>query len=219
MRIVGIFGGTFDPVHRGHLEVTRHLYDTLGLDHVRYVLSARPPHRAPPAASVSHRAQMLSLALADQPGFTEDGREQQRRGPSYMLWTLRSLRAELGRQPMALILGADAFLGMNAWFCWQQILALSHLLVLPRTGSPVSALTPSWYRDPFSADAGELERTCAGRVLICNTPHIDVSASAIREKIAAQGDASADLPAAVLSYIRQHGLYRCAAQSRQKHAV
>lgn len=219
MRIVGIFGGTFDPVHRGHLQTTRHVYNTLGLDQVRFILSARPPHRVPPVASVKHRAQMLRLALAHEFGFMEDPREQHRIGPSYMVWTLRSLRAELPRQPLALLLGADAFLALNTWFCWQQILALTHVIVLPRPGSPMAESTDNWYRDAMSTHISELERTSVGRVYVCDAPLIDVSASVIREKIAADEDVSTDVPDAVSAYIRQHGLYGSTAHPKHKHAV
>ncbi len=219
MRIIGIFGGTFDPIHCGHLETARHVYTTLGLDHVRFVLSARPPHRVAPVAPVDDRTQMLRLAVENEAGFVVDDREQQRRGPSYTVWTLRSLRAELPQQPLALLLGADAFLKLDTWFCWQQILALTHLIVLPRPGSSVAYVADAWYRDALSIDVCELERVSAGRIYVSNTPLIDVSASSIREKIGAHENASADVPDAVWAYIQQHGLYGCAANSRHEHAV
>jgi nicotinate-nucleotide adenylyltransferase len=162
---------------------------------------------------------MLRLALEHEIGLIEDRREQQRLGPSYMVWTLRSLRAELPRQPLALLLGADAFLALNTWFCWQQILALTHLIVLPRPGSAVLASTDTWYRDVISSRISELERSSVGRVYICDAPLIDVSASAIRERIAADEDVSADVPAAVLNYIRKHGLYGSTAHPEHQHAV
>jgi nicotinate-nucleotide adenylyltransferase len=162
---------------------------------------------------------MLRLAVEHETGFMEDPREQQRRGPSYMVWTLRSLRAELPQQPLALLLGADAFLALDTWFCWQQILALTHVIVLPRLGSPVSELTETWYRDAISTRISELERASVGRVYICDTPLIDVSASAIREKIGADEDVSVDVPDAVWTYIQQHGLYGCPAHPKHKHAV
>lgn len=162
---------------------------------------------------------MLRLAVEHEIGFVEDQREQQRLGPSYMVWTLRSLRMDLPQQPLALLLGADAFLELNTWFCWQQILALTHLIVLPRSGSPVSELRSTWYRDAMSIHISELERASVGRVYICDTPLIDVSATAIRKKIGADEDASADVPPAVWAYIQQHGLYGCPAHPKHKHAV
>ncbi len=162
---------------------------------------------------------MLRLAVEHEIGFMEDQREQQRLGPSYMVWTLRSLRAELPQQPLALLLGADAFLGLDTWFCWQQILALTHLIVLPRPGLPLSESTDTWYRDAVSTHVSELERASVGRVYICDTPLIDVSASAIREKIGADEDASGDVPDAVWAYIQQHGLYGCPVHPKHKHAV
>ncbi len=162
---------------------------------------------------------MLRLAIEHEIGFIEDQRELQRLGPSYTVWTLRALRAELPQQPLALLLGADAFLGMDKWFCWQQILALTHLIVLPRPGSRVSALTDTWYRDAMSAHISELERASVGRVYTCDSPLIDVSASAIREKIRAHEDVSADVPEAAWAYIQQHGLYGCPAHPKHSHAV
>ncbi len=207
MSVVGIFGGTFDPIHRGHIEIARYVHRTLELDHVRFVLSAQPPHRRPTIASTADRAHMLELAIAGEPGFVADPREQQRRGPSYTIWTLRSMRGERPTQPLALIVGMDAFQSLNTWYCWEQILALCHLIVLPRPGWTSSDKHVDWYRDTISSDPSELDRASAGKVYACDAPLIDVSASAVRRKIQDGEDVSADLPEAVWGYIRKHGLY------------
>ncbi len=207
MSIIGIFGGTFDPVHRGHLEIARHVYRALNLDQVRFVLSAHPPHRRPAMASSSHRAHMLRLAIEGEPGFIEDLREQQRRGPSYTIWTLRSIRAEHPTKSLALIVGIDAFEKLNTWYCWEQILALCHVVVLPRPGWTWSDANLGWYRDAVSTEPVELNRASVGRVYVFDAPLIDVSASAVRKKIRNGEDVSADIPDAVWSYIRKHGLY------------
>jgi len=161
---------------------------------------------------------MLRAAIQNESGFCEDERECQRPGPSYMVWTLRALRAEKPKNSLALIIGADAFVMLDTWFHWEQILTLTHLIVLPRSGWSVSELAHTWYRGPMSVDPSELHRSTAGQVLFCDAPRVDVSASAIREKIAAGQDVASDIPDVVWIYIREHGLYGYSTRSK-KHAI
>ena len=203
MSPVGIFGGTFDPVHYGHLRTVQHVQMELALAKVLFVLSARPPHRTPPAAEVTHRRNMLALALADYPSFTLDDRELHRAGPSYSVWTLRALRAEYGLRPLCLILGADAYAGLADWFHGDEVLTLAHIVVLPRPGWEHQLTTAAARFDEPAA----LTRTPAGRVVVCKAPQVNVSATAIRARVARGEDVSDALPRPVWHYIQEQQLY------------
>lgn len=218
MRPIGLFGGTFDPVHRGHLETARHVYKTLALEQVRFVLSARPPHRDPPVASARHRANMLQLAMTDEDGFEYDDRELRRPGPSYTVWTLRSLRMQFPNRPLALIVGADALISMPTWFHWPEILTLAHLVVLPRPGHGLTAESAAWYRDWLCRDAAALMSALSGRVLVSDAPLIDVSATALRAAIHDGRNVTPDLSPAVWSYIQHNALYGYCIRATRKHA-
>lgn len=197
---LAVFGGTFDPVHKGHLETAAAVRRQLDLDPILFVVNARPPHRQPPVARPEHRLAMLSAALADDPVGVTDDRELRRRGPSYTVWTLRALRAQQQGRSLALIVGADAYRGLEQWYQWYEVLSLAHLLVMPRPGETASLGLPA-------ADAASLRRRAAGAVMVCDTPLVDVSASAIRDHIAAGRGNHPLLADSVWRYIQQHGLY------------
>lgn len=151
MSLALYYGGTFDPVHAGHLAVARAARTALGAD-IAFLPAADPPHRAAPGASAEQRARMLELAIADERGFHVDRRELHRAGPSYTVDTLRELRAESGRDaPLAWLVGADAFRGLSTWHDWQDLMQLAHFVVAVRPGHDLEAL-------PL-----ELEAACAGR--------------------------------------------------------
>lgn len=206
--MLGIFGGTFDPVHCGHLKPVRALCDALGLERVHFVPLAMPIHRDPPLASVAQRVHMLELALAHEPLFVLDRREIGRAGISYTVDTLESFRAEYGPAPLALIVGADGFLQMESWHRWQAIPELANLIVLGRPGWPLDAGGadfPPWARARLTADAAVLLASEAGRVYLFANPLVDISATRVRA--APAGDAGPWLPQAVMDYIRAQGLY------------
>lgn len=207
-----LYGGTFDPVHHGHLAVARSARDVLGCA-IRMMPAADPPHRAPPGASASQRAKMLALAIDGEPGLVLDGRELHRDGPSYSVDTLRALRLALGEPaPIALLVGADSLLGLPDWHDWTALTGLAHFVVAERPGnrlderlSPALAahLAGRWTGDP-----GALRAAPAGRVLRLHQPEHPGSATEIRRRIAA-GESWRDLvPAPVADYIDRHGLYR-----------
>lgn len=206
-----LYGGTFDPVHCGHLGVARHARDALDAE-VRLMPAADPPHKGPTHANAAQRSAMLQLAVADEPGLCVDLRELQRDGPSYTVDTLRALRAEVGPgQPWAILVGADSFCALDSWSRWRELFDLVHLVVAARAGSalgelsgPVSeAVAGRWARSPQ-----ELHASAAGRVFILDQPIFPQSASALRARIAA-GEPWRDwVPAAVAGYIDRHGLYR-----------
>lgn len=209
--MIGIFGGTFDPVHNGHLQVALGLSQAMPFDELRLLPCGQPPHRPAPQASSADRVAMLQLAIADTPGLVIDERELHRDGPSYMVDTLASLREASGDEPLVLILGWDAFVGLPTWHRWSQIIELAHLLVVQRPGNSdrpcdeVEALLQRAQVETVSA----FSQASAGSVLLHPLEVLDVSSTAVRGLMAAQKDVSELLPAAVLGYIKEHNLYQC----------
>lgn len=213
---IGIFGGTFDPVHFGHLRPALELCEQLGLARVHLVPSAVPPHRATPRVSAEQRLAMLALAVDGEPAFKVDDRELRRSGPSYMVDTLASLREEYGSErSLCLLLGVDAFLGLPAWHRWEQLLALAHIVVAHRPGwhlqRPTGQVNPALAllgEDGDGDDVECLRRRPAGCVVLQPVTQLDISATALRAAIADGRSARYLMPDAVWHYIEQHNLYR-----------
>ena len=215
--IIAILGGTFDPIHYGHLRLGADVKSAVGLDEVRLVPAGDPPHRAPPVASAEHRLAMTELGCADFPGLIADAREVHRPGPSYTVLTLESLREEQRGRPLALVIGADAFAGLEQWRRWQQLFTLAHFLVVERPGTAFdpaalpATLRTQWERR-LTTDAMRLERSLAGAILRVDVTPQPISASSIRAALA-RGPAGRNtvrglLPASVLAYIDRNQLYR-----------
>lgn len=208
--MIGILGGTFDPVHYGHLRPADEVRKRLALDEVRVIPAAYPPHRATPVASARDRLRMVELAVREFPGFVADDREIRQGRPSYTVTTLESLRADVGARPLCLLLGADSFRGLETWHQWQRLPELAHLVVMHRPGwsMPQDADLPVWVRGRIRTDRADLARGSAGGVLSVAVTPQDISATDIRARIARGESAAAYLPAAVWTYIRDHHLYR-----------
>lgn len=205
--MIGVFGGTFDPIHYGHLRPVAQVAATLSLPQVRFIPAAAPPHRAAPCASAAHRLRMVELAVADNAGFVVDDRELRRTGASYTVDTLASLRAEFAGVPFGLILGSDAFLGLPTWHRWQEILALAHLIVMLRPSAAPPEI-PAWARDRVVSEPLALRETAAGRVIMQAVTPVALSASEIRRRLAVGESVEGMLPSAVLEYIRINHLYQ-----------
>jgi len=205
--MIGILGGTFDPVHYGHLNTALEVHRSLGLERMIFVPAADPPHRPPPVAAFEHRLNMLKLVLPGYAGFEVDDREQRLGGLSYTVRTLESFREELGQHPLGLVMGADAFSGFESWHRWQDILELAHLLVMNRPGFAMDDLS-GWARARLSDEVGELNRTAAGRILFVPVTPLNVSATGIRLALANDTSVDGMLPPAVLAYIETNGLYK-----------
>ncbi|PPT58207.1 nicotinic acid mononucleotide adenylyltransferase [Xanthomonas arboricola] len=212
------YGGTFDPVHLGHLAIACAARDELGAL-VHLVPAADPPHRPAPGATAAQRARMLELALADTPGLALDTRELHRasrdHAPSYTVDTLRALRAELGpTTPIAWLLGADAFVGLSSWHQWEDLFELAHFVIAARPGTPLDlADAPQLaaaVQGRWAARAGELGISPAGRLWSLQQPLRGESASAVRSRIAGGGDWQELVPASVAAFIAHEGLYGCA---------
>ncbi len=208
--MIGIFGGTFDPIHFGHLRPAFEVFQDLGCEELRWIPSGQPPHRHSPNASIEHRLNMLRLALQGMKDVTIDECEIHRSGPSYMVDTLSSLRQRYPDSSLALILGTDAFNGLPGWHRWQELLPLAHIIVCSRPGvdlpeaGELSALLAGARVD----DISRLQQSKHGLIYIHPVTALPISATRIRE-ICAQGYSPRFLlPAKVCDYIEQHGLYR-----------
>jgi nicotinate-nucleotide adenylyltransferase len=208
--MIGIYGGTFDPVHFGHLRAALEAAEQLGLDELRMLPAGQPPLRDAPQATAPQRLEMLRLAVAGRPGFTVDDRELRRDGPSFTVDTLDSLRAELGSAPLVLCIGQDAANGLDRWHEWRRLFELAHLAVLRRPDAH-SAYGDSLRREMLARrvdDPRVLRDAPAGKVLPLAITQLDISATAIRRLVAAGRSPDFLLPAAVAAYIRDHALYR-----------
>lgn len=207
--MIGILGGTFDPIHYGHLRPAQEVLRALDLAEVRIVPAANPPHRRPPLATAQQRLRMAELAVAEFPGLRVDDREIKRGGPSYTVLTLESLRGESGARPLCLLLGTDAFEGLETWHRWQQLPELAHLVVMTRPGWPwpeASAL-PAWARGRLARAPGELAGAAAGRIYFQAVTPQDISATRIREAVARGEPVDGLLPPTVLEYVRANRIY------------
>lgn len=211
-----LYGGTFDPVHLGHLAVARAALAASGATQLDFLPAADPPHRAAPGAGFAERVALLEAALAGESGpgvgrWGVDTRESQRKGPSYTVDTLRDWRCEHGEAaPLGFVLGADAFHGLPDWHDWTALFGLAHLLVAQRAGSELAALPPSLADacgGRWSCDPAALHAIPAGRVLVIDLPLRPESATAVRDALA-DARVAEGLPAAVAALIELRGLYR-----------
>lgn len=206
MRLIGINGGTFDPIHYGHLRPALEVQQQLGLEQVRFVPCYQPVHRGRPAVSAGQRCEMIELAIAGQQTFCLDTIEIDRGGPSYMVDTLASLKERFPDAGLVLIMGSDAFAKFHKWYRWQAILELANIAVTHRPGEDL----------PTDSEAGNILRTHhvqtltqpSGQIVDISVTQLDLSATALRDYL--QQGVSVDylMPPKVVEYIEEHGLYR-----------
>jgi nicotinate-nucleotide adenylyltransferase len=208
--VIGIFGGTFDPVHYGHLRAASEAKERLLLADLRLLPAGNPPHRAVTFASAEHRLAMLQLALANHGDLWADGREVRRGGYSYMVDTLKEIRLEEGEVPLLLMIGQDAANMLDSWHQWQQLFALAHLVIMHRPDSThdYSAALLREVQPRVVSNPGLLRQSPAGLVLPLEVTQLAISSTEIRRQIAAGESARFLLPDRVIKYIHDHGLYR-----------
>lgn len=206
--MIGVRGGTFDPIHTAHLRATQEVAEALSLSQVRFIPGKLPPHRSQPDATADQRLAMVELAIASNERFLADDRELRREGYSYTVDTLRSLRQELGEnEPLVLILGLDAFQGFTSWHEWEAITTLAHLAVTSRpdyTAQPLQA----WAQAMQTDNAEELRNSPAGKLFFTDTTALAISATDIRHQQQEQRSIRYLLPDAVYDYIQHQNLYR-----------
>ena len=213
-KAIGILGGTFDPIHYGHLRLAEEMLELANLRQIRFIPTGIPPHRDAPQVSAQHRNEMVRLAITGQPAFVLDDREVRRATPCYTVDTLRELRAELGAaQPLCLLMGGDAFLQLHTWREWEQLFELAHIVVGYRPGFTLeerihsaTAELQRHYQQRLCA-AGALSQQPCGGIAELAIPKLEISATDIRRRVAEGRTIRYLLPNAVADYIHQHQLY------------
>ncbi len=206
--MIGIIGGTFDPIHFGHLRPALEIFEQLGLDELRLIPSAKPPHRWQPEASEVHRLAMVKLAVKGVDGFVVDDREYHRDGASYTVDTLASIRDELGKkEPLCMLIGMDAFEHFTTWHDWQGVLDLAHVVISSRPGTK-KVETAEWMKGRVTESIKDLQKSSAGKLYFADVSQYDLSATFLRKQILAGKSLQFATPVKVSEYIEQNKLYK-----------
>ena len=206
---IGLFGGTFDPIHYGHLRTAFELWQSLGLEEVRFMPTGSPPHRDQTYAAAEHRVAMVRAAVAGQPAFVVDDREVRRSGVSYSVDTLTELRAEHPDRSLCLLLGMDAFLGLPNWHRWRELLDLAHIVVAHRPGwkAPTHGPLGEVMVDRGTGGIRDLHEKPAGRIYVRAVTQLEISSTELRQLIVAGQDPRYLVPEEVRRLIRETGCY------------
>jgi nicotinate-nucleotide adenylyltransferase len=211
LKAIGLLGGTFNPVHYGHLRMAQELAEMLELSEVRFIPAAIPPLKTSPAASAEHRAHMVRLAIEDNPLFQLDKRELTRKGPSYTIDTLISLREELGPEPrLVLFMGTDAFRQLDKWHRWQELLNYCHIALVQRPHAIREALSKTleaYLAAHYAEQNHELQDASSGYITMQPMTALDISSTAIRQRIQQGLSLRYLMPKNVIDYLQQHALY------------
>lgn len=209
MQPIGVFGGTFDPIHYGHLRTGFELWQELGLAELRWLPTGNPGHREAPIADPGLRLAMVRAAVADQPGFVVDDREVRRTGVSYTVDTLTELRSEFPQRSLCLVVGMDAFLGLPGWHRWREIVSLAHVVVAHRPGwkAPTSGPLGELMVDHGTGAVRDLHASLAGRIYVHGVTQLEISSTDLRNIITTGRDPRFLVPDAVREIIRDTGCY------------
>jgi len=208
---IGLFGGTFDPVHFGHLRAASEAKEKLGLEDFRLLPVGKPAHRSQTYASAEHRLAMLRLAVAEHPDISVDSREVRRSGVSYMVDTLAEIRAESEMETaIILIVGQDAAHGLSSWHRWKELFDYAHLVVMTRPDSPDNFPheLEGFVSERRAGQVSDLYQSAAGLLLDLEVTQLAISSTAIRGDVAAARSPRFLLPDRILGYIGFHSLYR-----------
>ena len=210
--MIGILGGTFNPIHNGHLHLAERLQQTLAFEAIRFMPASIPALKDVPNISAEQRAYMVELAIVDHPTFQIDSRELERVGPSYTIDSLISLRKELGdKMSICWLIGSDAFAKLNTWHRWNELLNHCHFVVVKRPLSEElnwNAEVKLLLETHQTNDANTLKKSASGKVLIQEIEALDISSTQIRQHIASKTNVSDVMPSSVIKYIQQHQLYQ-----------
>lgn len=206
-KVIGILGGTFDPIHYGHLRPALEVADKLVLSGIRLIPNSTPPHRPQPLASAEQRLEMLQLAVENNRIFTVDDRELTREGLSYTVDTLTSLRQDFPKTALYLLLGTDAFLHIQTWHRWQELLGLAHIVIMQRPGElpSMNEDTLTWYQQHLACS--EDTELLHGKIWPVSVTQLMISATDIRAMVANGQSPQFLLPDAVVNFVKQTNIY------------
>jgi nicotinate-nucleotide adenylyltransferase len=209
MNPMGIFGGTFDPIHYGHLRTAFELQQALRLAEVRFLPAGNPPHREQPLADAALRLRLVEAATEGHPGFVVDDREVRKEGPSYSVETLGELRREYPDRSFCLIVGMDAFLSLPKWYQWRELLQLAHIIVAHRPGWRAPAMGPlgELLVDRGTGRIGDLHEARAGHIYIHAVTQLEISSTEVRNLIASGRDPRFLMPDSVRKIILDTACY------------
>jgi len=223
--MIGIFGGTFDPVHYGHIKPALSVKQALNLSQLRFIPNRVPPHRETPWLPVEQRLVLLKTALQDYPNIMVDERELKREGPSYMIDTLKSLKQDFPDESLCLIIGMDAYFGIPSWFQWRDIFELCQLVVTTRPGFEQSEIKQQMDSDDYDFlarkvtaniktftgyesseklmhDSTKESAQVTGQILLQSVPQLDISSTQIRENVLKNENISQWMPAQAYQKLR-----------------
>ena len=212
---IGILGGTFDPIHHGHLCLAQEVLEQCRLGAVRFIPTGTPPHREAPRANAAQRLAMVKLALQGNVQFELDEREIHKNDPCYTVDTLAGLRSDFGtQQSLCLLMGGDAFLQLHTWHRWEHLFELAHIVVVQRAGMPLGnamknadAKLQAEYQARLAPSPAALAETPAGRIAVIDMPALEISATNIRRRINEHRSIRYLVPDAVHDYILSNHLY------------
>lgn len=210
--MIGVYGGTFDPIHYGHLRPALEILEAFALSQIRFIPCGQPPHRTPPHANAIQRLAMVQNAIEGVPGFVCDARETRRNGPSYMIDTLRSLQAELTDHNLCLLLGMDAFAAFHTWHDWRGILQLCNVLVMHRPEfEPAEVIQAAELKQLLAhnlvKDVSLFTDSRAGKLIFYPVTQLDISSTRIRDAIRQRRNVRFLLPDNVIALIEQENIY------------
>ncbi|HRD70091.1 MAG TPA: nicotinate-nucleotide adenylyltransferase [Legionella sp.] len=211
MRSIAIYGGTFDPIHNGHIQTSITIQNYFNFDHYYFLPCKSPAIKPPTSADGDDRVKMLQLGLKEFKNFTIDLREMNRDSPSYMSDTLQSFREEYNTSSLTLILGYDAFISLPQWHHWEKIITLANLLVMERnkyTNSPLPESLKKLLAEHQTNNKSDLITNKSGKIYLFNAGHYEVSSTLIRSLLKKGHAAQNEVPKTVLEYIKKKGLYQ-----------
>jgi nicotinate-nucleotide adenylyltransferase len=207
---VALFGGTFNPIHFGHLNLANSLADYLHIQSVRMIPCAIPPHREALSVSAEQRLAMLNLAIADNPALVADDLELKRACTSYSIDTVEIVRQEIGAtKPLFFCIGMDALTSIDSWHRWTELLGYCHLVVClrPNYQMPSEGALATWIENYLCDDLTQIKKQSHGCIHLCKIPLLDISSTAIRDSIKYAKNIDHMTPEPVVNYIKQHSLY------------